>query len=78
MMTAREKKEIATLVADIVCERMRSETDKMMPIDELCSTYGWSHSYVYKNVALLGGVKAGGRLFFSRKNIETFIRTQTR
>lgn len=74
MMTAREKREIARMTAEMVIERMHEEQDRMMPLTKVCEEYGWSKSFVYKNADRLGGVKTGGRLFFSRKNLEALIR----
>lgn len=61
------------LVAEIT-ERLIESQDEMWPLERLAAEKGFSKSYIYHNVDRLGGVKAGGKWFFSKRNIELLIR----
>lgn len=62
-------------LADKVAARVTAAMDEMWPLERLHQEKGWSKSFIYKNWDILGGVKAGGKLFFSRNNIEALIRS---
>lgn len=75
-MTTKEKKEIASMTAMLVYEQMKRDSDTLLPLSRVVEMYGWSESYVYKNQSRLGVMKAGGKLFFSQRNIDTLIRNR--
>lgn len=58
-----------------VAEKLPAAQDEMWPLARLCREKGFSESFVYHNTDVLGGVKAGGKRFFSRNNIEALIRS---
>lgn len=62
-------------IAEQVAEKLLAAQDEMWPLARLCKEKGFSESFVYHNADVLGGVKAGGKWFFSRNNIEALIRS---
>lgn len=62
-------------LAEKVAEKVLAAQDEMWPLAKLCKEKGFSKSFVYHNCDILGGVKAGGKWFFSRNNVEAMIRS---
>lgn len=63
------------LIAQKVAEKLAEVQDEMWSLERLHKEKGFSKSYIYHNTDTLGGVKAGGKWFFSKRNIETLIRS---
>jgi hypothetical protein len=63
------------LIAQKVAEKLAEAQDEMWSLERLHKEKGFSKSYIYHNADTLGGVKAGGKWFFSKRNIETLIRS---
>ncbi len=72
LMTNKDKREIAEMTARFLHEMQ----DRMLSVSEASKLYGWSKSWLYHRWGELGGVKAGGKIFFSRNNLERLIREQ--
>lgn len=66
---------IAEQMVEKVAEKLLAAQDEMWPLAKLCKEKGFSESFVYHNADVLGGVKAGGKWFFSKNNIEALIRS---
>lgn len=66
---------VAEQMVEKVAEKLLAAQDEMWPLAKLCEEKGFSKSFVYHNADVLGGVKAGGKWFFSRNNIEALIRS---
>ncbi len=66
---------VAEQMVEKVAEKLLAAQDEMWPLARLCKEKGFSESFVYHNADVLGGVKAGGKWFFSRNNIEALIRS---
>lgn len=62
-------------LAEKVAEKLLAAQDEMWPLERLSQEKGFSKSWIYHNCDILGGVKAGGKWFFSRNNIEAMIRS---
>lgn len=62
-------------LAQKVAEKLMEMQDEMWTLDRLCEEKGFSASYIYHNVDVFGGVKAGKKWFFSKRNIEALIRS---
>lgn len=73
-MTRKELSQIASMVANSILESQ----DEIVPLDEVKRRYGWSKSFLYskENQEILGAMKAGGKVFFSIRNINNIIRGQ--
>ena len=71
-MTAKEKREIAEMTARFLYEMQ----DEMLPLREVAERYGFSESALYKRWEELGGVKAMGKIFFSRNNLNRIIKAE--
>lgn len=69
-LTPRQIEAIAQKIAEIVI----ASQDEMWSIERLHKEKGFSKSFIYHNVDILGGVKTGGKWFFSRRNVENLIR----
>lgn len=63
------------IIAQKVAERLMEAQDEMWSLERLHKEKGFSKSYIYHNTDILGGVKAGGKWFFSRRNIEALIKS---
>lgn len=63
------------LLAQKLAEKLLEAQDEMWPLERLHKEKGFSKSYIYHNADILGGVKAGGKWFFSKRNIEALIRS---
>lgn len=63
------------ILAEKIAEKMLEAQDEMLSLERLHKEKGFSKSYIYHNTDILGGVKAGGKWFFSRRNIEALIRS---
>ena len=61
-------------LATKIAEKILAEQDEMWSLERLRKEKGFSKSFIYKNADILGGVKAAGKWFFSRRNIEALIR----
>lgn len=70
-ITARQLEQLAEKVA----EKLLAAQDEMWPLERLSREKGFSKSWIYHNCDILGGVKAGGKWFFSRNNVEAMIRS---
>lgn len=70
LMTKHQIKALAQEVAEI----MLRETDEMKPLEWLVKEKHMSKSYIYHNTDILGGVKFGGKWYFSKRNIEALLR----
>lgn len=73
-MTRKELNQMATQIAELI----RESQDEILPLDEVRRRYGWSKSFLYRkeNQEILGAMKTGGKIFFSRRNIDNIIRSQ--
>lgn len=73
-MTRKELNQIASQIAELIKESQ----DEILPLDEVRKRYGWSKSFLYRkdNQEILGAMKTGGKIFFSRNNINNIIRSQ--
>lgn len=69
-MTSKEREKLAIQVA----EHLHRLNDEMMPLKKVCEITGFSETYVYHNTELLGGVKYGGKWFFSKNNLNLLLR----
>lgn len=58
-----------------VAEKLIEAQDEMWPLERLHKEKGLSKSFIYHNTDILGGVKAGGKWFFSKRNIEALLRS---
>ncbi|MDE6453375.1 MAG: hypothetical protein K2L27_04135 [Muribaculaceae bacterium] len=63
------------IIAHKVAEKLMESQDEMWPLERLHKEKGFSKSYIYHNADILGGVKAGGKWFFSKRNIEALIKS---
>lgn len=70
-ITTRQLEQLAEKVA----EKLLAAQDEMWPLERLSREKGFSKSWIYHNCDILGGVKAGGKWFFSRNNVEAMIRS---
>ena len=61
-------------LAEKIARKIIDANDEMWPLEKLAEEKGFSKSFIYKNAETLGGVKAGGKWFFSRQNVESLIR----
>ena len=62
-------------LAEKVAEKLLAAQDEMWPLERLSREKGFSKSWIYHNCDILGGVKVGGKWFFSRNNVEAMIRS---
>lgn len=62
-------------LAEIIAGKLLEAQDEMWPLERLSREKGFSKTFIYHNTDVLGGVKAGGKWFFSRNNIEAMIRS---
>lgn len=69
-LTPGQIESIARKIAEIVI----ASQDEMWTLERLHKEKGFSKSFIYHNIDILGGVKNAGKWFFSRRNIETLIR----
>lgn len=61
-------------MADIVVSRMNEQLDEMLNCKKVTELFGFKKTYIYENAARLGGVKAGGKWFFSKNNLNRLIK----
>ena len=73
-MTARERQEIAHMIARAVVEMQ----DRMLPLAQAAERFGFSKSKLYQNWKTMGGVKFKGKLFFSESTLNALIRDAVR
>lgn len=73
-MTSPLSKNQIKALAKEVAEIMLREMDEMKPLEWLVEEKHMSRSYVYHNADILGGVKFGGKWYFSKMNIERLLR----
>ena len=69
-MATAEMKKIAALVAESVKETL----DEVMGMDRTAEYTGWSKDYLYRKWPELGGVRRGGKIFFSKRNLNNYIK----
>lgn len=83
MLTTTDKAEIRRIfrevvrkeLVDMIREELEAQNSDMAPIEKICEIYGWSKDFMARKVYELGGVKAGGKWFFSRRAVDEAIRT---
>lgn len=68
-MTAKERQEIARMIALAVVEMQ----DRMLPLAQAAERFGFSKSQLYQNWKTMGGVKFKGKLFFSENTLNMLI-----
>lgn len=56
-------------LADMIAERIADRQDEILSLDAAAKETGFSKSYLYKHWGEMGGLKAGNKIVFSRKNM---------